>query len=292
MGTHCGGAFVQVTVSNLLNGNTKACKTCGRANANKARAKYPTRQAAVIQDVINRYKRQAARRHISWALTTEECADLFARCCSYCGRDPSNTQVSLYEELRYSGIDRQDNTMAYIAANAVPCCHWCNRTKSDLRTEDFVEYLRVLQARLATMLDWTTLPDQSNGAYMPCTRYVRTALKGRNAREISIPSLVKTLIREYKRHADTEVEWWLSVEQYSELIVQPCLYCGLHYGTTALVGQSQFQYNGVDRFDSSDHHTDGNCVACCEWCNTSKSNLSISEFYINVQRVLGYYNQP
>jgi hypothetical protein len=44
------------------------------------------------------------------------------------------------------------------------------------------------------------------------------------------------------------------------------------------IQSSEFQYNGIDRVDSSKGYYIDNCVPCCGICNTCKMDLTLDEF--------------
>jgi hypothetical protein len=61
----------------------------------------------------------------------------------------------------------------------------------------------------------------------------------------------------------------LSFDEYAELVSAPCTYCG---GPLPEVGL------GLDRLDNNVGYTRFNCVPCCHYCNTARSNhFSVSE---------------
>lgn len=72
----------------------------------------------------------------------------------------------------------------------------------------------------------------------------------------------------------------LTKEQFKNIIVQPCIYCGntLTQEMRNRFNNGTFKYTGIDRYDNTKGYTIDNCVPCCNVCNRMKSNLSISEF--------------
>jgi len=94
--------------------------------------------------LISAYKRGAKTRGLVFELSREQFFNLTQKECFYCGKPPS----SVIEKLRgwgkciYNGIDRLDNNVGYLAENCVPCCFVCNRMKSTLEKEEFIEHIR------------------------------------------------------------------------------------------------------------------------------------------------------
>jgi len=72
------------------------------------------------------------------------------------------------------------------------------------------------------------------------------------------------------------LEVTLTFEQYSELINNPCHYCG------APVPEVGY---GLDRIDSNKAYVPGNCVPCCKWCNVAKGDRSVGEFLEWIEQV-------
>lgn len=65
-------------------------------------------------------------------------------------------------------------------------------------------------------------------------------------------------------------EFFLTFEQFSELINKECHYCP----TTPS--------RGVDRVNNNLGYIVENCVPCCKRCNEMKMNNSVEEFYSHV----------
>lgn len=70
----------------------------------------------------------------------------------------------------------------------------------------------------------------------------------------------------------------LSRDEFSELIDQPCYYCGVEPSNVAHPDGKEIVYQGIDRKDNSLGYTTGNCVPCCSRCNYAKKKMSPDEF--------------
>ena len=123
------GNKVNVRLGNLRAGHTKSC---GCLN------KFPEGQAAA-KAVLVKYRVEAQKRNLVWALTDEEAFTLFGGDCFYCGVLPANVHrpVGGNGSFTYSGIDRVDNDSYYINENCVSCCAVCNRAKQTLSVKEF-----------------------------------------------------------------------------------------------------------------------------------------------------------
>jgi ribosomal protein L31 len=69
---------------------------------------------------------------------------------------------------------------------------------------------------------------------------------------------------------------FLTIKEYSELVTQPCYYCG----------EINNPFNGIDRIDSNGDYTKDNCVPCCSTCNYMKHTLSMEDFLSKIECIL------
>lgn len=117
------------------------------------------RELALIRVVSQGYKQSAKRRKLCWALTEEETVKLMTGDCTYCGAPPSNPGPKHidYEDYRYSGIDRRDSSKGYTIENCTSCCAPCNRSKSDMTYDQWMEHLKRLVTHQISN-GWGSLP--------------------------------------------------------------------------------------------------------------------------------------
>lgn len=84
------------------------------------------------------------------------------------------------------------------------------------------------------------------------------------------------------------LSWSLSRDEFIELILAECHYCGTSPKTPWKPSKVKFNgellYNGVDRKNNSIGYTAKNCVPCCSWCNNSKHTKSYAEFIGYISR--------
>lgn len=134
----CGSEGV-VQKSALLDGTSPQCGLCGRHDAAKTR----TKPAGVVaaNAVLLSYKRHAEERHHAWHLSKDEFAALIFQECHYCGAPPSQVARGAHRVL-YNGIDRLDNAQGYVPGNVVTACGICNRWKSDMDLEAFLQHVQ------------------------------------------------------------------------------------------------------------------------------------------------------
>ena len=94
------------------------------------------------------YRASAKRRGYEFELSFEEFTSLINKNCHFCGSEPtSRYKYGHYRETKeinlYNGIDRYDNTKGYTVENSVTCCSICNRAKSTIPPQDFIEWIKI-----------------------------------------------------------------------------------------------------------------------------------------------------
>ena len=69
--------------------------------------------------------------------------------------------------------------------------------------------------------------------------------------------------------AKRNIEFNISVDEFTEVVTKPCYYCKKYDETQVL---------GIDRIDSFKGYVKGNILPACEICNTMKKQLTMKEF--------------
>jgi 5-methylcytosine-specific restriction endonuclease McrA len=141
---------------NLTQLGTKSCGCLRQevkmiiAAKQKGKPRYSKDQGdGGCQQLFLRYKKH--RNAVDFQLTIEEFRSITTKKCYYCGIEPLqetryyNKRVTKETEEKskfiYNGIDRIDNSQGYVLTNCVPCCKICNKAKSNMRVDDFVEWV-------------------------------------------------------------------------------------------------------------------------------------------------------
>lgn len=97
---------------------------------------------------------------------------------------------------------------------------------------------------------------------------------------------ISRIIGRYKSKAKTRnIKWDISKKTFISTIEKPCFYCGIQSSMSLNINGFNYNYNGVDRIDSSKDYTNDNIVPCCKNCNMAKSDLKQKDFYDWVQRI-------
>jgi len=132
----CGNRIV-IQTNTLIRKNKKSPKHCGCL---RKRCKV-----SWVARIFSDYKCGAKRRgeYCRFELSIQEFEKIIFSQCHYCGAEPSNilNTQEMKTGLRYSGIDRVDNSKGYISGNCVPCCKICNGMKSRLGKNEFLNHV-------------------------------------------------------------------------------------------------------------------------------------------------------
>lgn len=130
----------EVSRSNIRVKKTPYCLRCNairQGSYNKLGGHIAARNA-LWQD----YRKGARRRNLEFSVSLNEFEYLTSQRCHYCNRPPQRTiSVSSGSKYTYNGIDRKDSNLGYVTGNMLPCCFPCNRAKSDMTYEEFLQYL-------------------------------------------------------------------------------------------------------------------------------------------------------
>lgn len=119
--------------SDLMRGRTNFCTKCSKEKSKKS----------PFKSLYGSYKRGASKRGLNFDLLIEYFISLLTSNCYYCDYPPKQNfkkDGSLFGCL-YNGIDRVDNSKGYTKENSVPCCKFCNFSKSKGTEEEFKEWL-------------------------------------------------------------------------------------------------------------------------------------------------------
>lgn len=107
---------------------------------------------AAKRELYRRYASGARVRNLEFSISILDFTKLIVNDCHYCGRIASQVALvtegqnrkKIYGNFIYSGIDRKDSSKGYVQENCIPCCRICNRAKSNMSYEAFLEYIKDL----------------------------------------------------------------------------------------------------------------------------------------------------
>jgi len=132
----CGNEVIVVGGS-LRSGNTKSCGCTSRDWI-----KLPKGESA-FRRLFKVYAYSAKKRELEFSLTIDQFRHLVTSNCYYCGCKPNKKtrNINGNGDFTYIGIDRFDNNAGYTQGNSVSCCWMCNKTKSALGHEEFIQWI-------------------------------------------------------------------------------------------------------------------------------------------------------
>lgn len=90
------------------------------------------------------YKKSATSRGHEFELSLDAFVALVSANCTYCGSPPDlvrRPNKGVNGEFVYTGIDRVQNDIGYVAGNVVSCCWVCNRAKGPMTVAEFARWL-------------------------------------------------------------------------------------------------------------------------------------------------------
>jgi hypothetical protein len=138
-----------VSSSTLKSGKSKSCGCMQKQNVHKKIKN--SNYLSIRKKIYGNYMRAAKRRNYSFDISFDEFSSLITENCYYCGQEPNMTykygrttkinQFIEYDEFKYNGVDRIDNTKGYTDDNCVSCCKICNNSKSTLDLSEWKEWI-------------------------------------------------------------------------------------------------------------------------------------------------------
>lgn len=96
----------------------------------------------------------------------------------------------------------------------------------------------------------------------------------------------KKLLKQYTDNAKIRnIEFSLSTEDFSKLVFGDCYYCNKEPINDIGNKLKTTIYNGIDRVDNSLGYTKDNSVTCCTICNFMKRDLSLTDFFKQIETI-------
>lgn len=135
------GKMTAVQYGNLKSGSVKSCG-CLASELRRKESGY-----ASFNRVYNYYYRNAVRKNQSFSLKKKQFKRIASSLCHYCKAEPKDYFKRENDNGRflYNGVDRKTNHRGYTLKNSLPCCRICNRAKSDLSYDEFMNYINRLK---------------------------------------------------------------------------------------------------------------------------------------------------
>lgn len=135
------GTYKEVSLWDLKRESTKSCGCLTKDRMSL------TEGEAAFNATYGKYKIAAEKRGYEFNLTPEQFKEITQKNCFYCGTPPSNKSHNQNDtgDYIYSGIDRKDNNIGYEVDNCLPCCKVCNRAKSSMSFDEFLEWIQTIK---------------------------------------------------------------------------------------------------------------------------------------------------
>lgn len=99
-------------------------------------------------------------------------------------------------------------------------------------------------------------------------------------------SAFNSLFSNYKVGATSRnLDFDLTRDEFKELTLKPCHYCGTLPINKNIRGTSIYIYNGIDRLDNNIGYNIKNVVTCCSKCNIAKHKMTYTDFLILISNI-------
>lgn len=149
------GKTKSILGNNLTHGKTKSCgcmqKEAMKKNGERLRG---APSASSKRDVFGTYRRRSKELGIEMDIEFNEFISITQKKCFYCESSPSNKICHRKHKddcFTYNGLDRLNSSKGYTRDNVVPCCYTCNKAKSSLTLEQFINWVKIVSRNLDKM---------------------------------------------------------------------------------------------------------------------------------------------
>lgn len=175
-------------------------------------------------------------------------------------------------------INMKKNAQKYIIKENTQYGQYLTLKLIERKTKKGVEFVWKVKHLISGTIQW------KRGAYLYHATIKYNELKNTNTHQLGLRGYLYRTSWMGAKHRGHEYN--LSKEEYDNLTMQNCYYCGAKpsYSTNdklkkrGNVNQPPFAYNGVDRLNSKIGYTIENCVPCCKQCNIMKNIYTVDEF--------------
>ena len=154
----CDKKRIAILARSLKSGQTKSC---GCLKLELSRIEFGE---AAFNNLYDTYTKGARDRNFDFELTKSEFRILTQQDCYYCGLEPIQIKKGKNHNgnYLYNGLDRLDNSIGYYLDNIVPCCGRCNKMKSILGKEEFLDWVVRIYYHSAFIRDQGVLTKNMN----------------------------------------------------------------------------------------------------------------------------------
>lgn len=225
--------------------------------------------------------------------------------CFYCGIEPQNIANSYTRakkdtfsykngEIKYSGLDRFDNSLPHDLKNCVPACINCNEFKGTDYYINFIKRIKKININFEKKIcsDFNYVKNEVDKFKLigECKNSRAKTILGKvfpddNKKYGEGASLHKQVYQRQARSKEANTIWELSLIDAAEIILASCIYCGAEADLKNKIFNTIDRYNNFDINNNKAGYTIDNCVPACMFCNCAKRDLSINSFREWISRV-------
>ena len=103
------------------------------------KVKHISKDNSAEKSIYRVYVNNSTRNNVKFELTIEDFGNLIFKNCHYCDSEPEKLTRNKGIKKKYNGIDKKYPKLGYVLSNCVPCCWECNRIKSDIPYDKFLD---------------------------------------------------------------------------------------------------------------------------------------------------------
>ena len=139
------------------------------------------------------------------------------------------------------------------------------------------------EKRIVKVVAWDSL---RRGVTISCGCWNREKVRERQIKPDGEAAFIQVFHAYKGRAKNSGLSFFLDKYAFKALVTQPCFYCRSSGTNTFRSDSGNFDYNGLDRVDSTKGYEPDNVVSCCfKPCNYAKSDMTQSDFFAWVEQV-------
>lgn len=187
---------------------------------------------------------------------------------TYCGKHYRDHyyEKSKKDGIRYCNIERGCNS---VLESDESKCHKCKALMNESIAAELKTYRESHELCLKCRTQSKTNKDFCDDCYKDITF----------SSEFGKRKMVDVWRDFCKQAATRDYPVTITYDEFVELVIQPCFYCGIFY---------ESKYNGIDRYDNTHGYTKDNTRPCCSVCNIMKNEYEPTLFYEKVKTIVEF----
>jgi len=253
---NCGKTKI-IRLARVIQNETKTCRCVFQSEEFKNKikdnldiGKWGFKKRIIEKEYLNAYAIYNKTYNDKSDLTFFKFLQFSQENCHYCGCEPYIRTEKEDKKFLYNGVDRKDSDLEHTIDNCVTSCTTCNFIKDVRPYDEFIDFI---------------------------SNFKFTKFEPLQIGKVPINKDNLEVYQDIYRDSYSEMNF----EDFHYLIHQECFYCGKDH----VNNRCGVRYNGIDRIDSSKTHTIDNVVPCCKFCNYSKKDQTLEEYYKNIRNI-------